>query len=429
MGIREVEIKMGRVIYAFPGTGKTTLCNINKSCIELASEDFHWEIFVKSENNKGIYTVVNKDWPINYLNAIIKATHEYNYVFVTHSGSVLCRKNGIPYDIVYPSLSCKEEYINRMKSRGNNEYFVKNMQLNFDFYIESCKNDDFASEKIELSNGQFLSDAMKKLDELNRSPLFDELSKDGRLITPCNSSNEYVIKTKTELHNNEVTYALIVFDGNYIDNLIEKGAGKEVGRFYSGSNFSKIVLMEDFIITNSFLGGPNASGLMEELVSYGIRYFLSVGTACNIGNKCGPMLVEKAIRDEGTSIHYKRPSLYAYTSKSFNTLIENELNNLNVEFYKGITWTTDAYYMETLDRLNKRIKQGATSIDMESAAWCAVAEYLKVDFSQLLFFKDRILNNGWDKNLHNDNINDGIIDFGVGISRKLSKKVGKKNEY
>lgn len=208
-----------------------------------------------------------------------------------------------------------------------------------------------------------------------------------------------------------------------------KGIGREVGRFYSGSDFSKFVLVDNFIITNSFLGGPNASGLMEELAAYGIKYFLSVGTACNIGNKSGPMLVEKAIRDEGTSLHYKDPSLYVYASKNFNNLIENELIELNIDFYKGITWTTDAYYMETLDRLKKRIKQGATSIDMEAAAWCAVAEYLKVDFSQLLFFKDSVLNKEWSKNSHNSIINDDIIDLGVGISRKLSRKVGKKNEY
>lgn len=420
---------MGRVVYAFPGTGKTTLCDINKNCIELASEYYHWQTSEKSESGKGTYTVLNKNWPINYLSAIIKASHEYDYVFVTHSGSVLCRQNGIPYDIVYPSFSCKEEYINRMRNRGNNESFVKNMQSNFNFYIESCKNDSFATEKIELSQGQFLSDVMERLDELNRSPLFDNVSRDNRLITPCNSSNEYVDNTKKEIQNNAVNYALITFDSDYLDSLIEKDIGKEIGRFYSGSDFSKFVLVDNFIVTNSFLGGPNASGLMEELAAYGIKYFLSVGTACNIGNKRGPMLVEKAIRDEGTSLHYKDPSLYAYTSRKFNNLIEKELNNLNIDFYKGITWTTDAYYMETLDRLNKRIKQGATSIDMEAAAWCAVAEYLKVDFSQLLFFKDRVLNNEWDKNSHNDIMNNSIIDLGVGISRKLSRKVRNKNEY
>lgn len=420
---------MGRVVYAFPGTGKTTLCNINKNCIELASEDFHWQIFEKSESDKGTYNVLNKDWPINYLSAIIKASNEYDYVFITHSGSVLCQQNGISYDIVYPSLSCKEEYIDRMRSRGNNEAFIENMQSNFGYYIESCKNDSFAIEKIELSKGQFLSDAIERLDELGRSPLLDKVSRDNRLIAPCNSSNEYVANTKKEIQNNEVNYALITFDSNYVDSLIGKGIGREVGRFYSGSDFSKFVLVDNFIITSSFLGGPNASGLMEELAAYGIKYFLSVGTACNIGNKSGPMLVEKAIRDEGTSLHYKDPSLYVYASKNFNNLIENELIDLNIDFYKGITWTTDAYYMETLDRLKKRIKQGATSIDMEAAAWCAVAEYLKVDFSQLLFFKDSVLNNEWSKNSHNSIINDDIIDLGVGISRKLSRKVGKKNEY
>lgn len=416
---------MGRIVYAFPGSGKSFLCSKNSNYIELSSEDYHWLECEKSENNKGTYKNINPHWPDNYLIAIIEAKKKYEFVFITHSGSELCRKNNIHYDIVYPSIDSKDDYIFRMGKRGNNIEFINNMQKNFEKYYFSCANDEFADEKIELKKGEFLEDIIDKLKALNKSPLLDNYINDNNLITTNNSTNSFRQKTKNICTLLNIQLAVIVFDNNFIEELINKNIGIEIGRFYSGSDFNKIIKVDNYLFISSFLGGPNASALMEELKYYGIKYVLSLGTACNISevpNK-NCMLVEKAIRDEGTSLFYKEPTMYAYSSKYLNELLKIILKEEKVDFYSGITWTIDAYYRENLERLKKRISQGATCIDMESSVWCSVAEYLKIDFSQLMFFTDQMKKEKWSKNKNNLEVKKEITQLSLSISKKLVRKL------
>ena len=164
---------MGRIVYAFPATGKTFLCSKNSNYIELSSEQYRWLDVEHSENNKGIYNVPNLAWPNNYLEAIKQAKRKYDFVFITHSGSVLCKKNGIHYDLIYPSKDCKMEYLNRMKNRGNNSTFIENMEENYDAYISELDGDDYPDEKIVLKQGEYLEDGIARLITLTKTPLLD----------------------------------------------------------------------------------------------------------------------------------------------------------------------------------------------------------------------------------------------------------------
>mgnify|MGYP003309060433 CR=1 FL=1 len=44
-------------------------------------------------------------------------------------------KRNIEYLLVYPDISCKEEYIQRYISRGNHIDFIKHLDKNFDVRI------------------------------------------------------------------------------------------------------------------------------------------------------------------------------------------------------------------------------------------------------------------------------------------------------
>ena len=416
---------MGRIVYAFPATGKTYLCRKNGNCIELSSEKYHWLDIDMKEKNKGHYNILNLEWPNNYLEAIKKAQKEYNFVFITHSGSELCKKNNIHYDLIYPTKECKKEYIERMQKRDNNKDFIKNMTDNFDAYISELDEDDYPDEKIKLKPGEYLETGIHELEQLIKTPLLDSFSSKDYLININKTPNIYQKDTKLILNDKGVKYALITFNSKYIESIVNSGLGKEVGRFYSGSDYKKIILLDNFIITSSFLGGPNASGLMEELSYYGIKYFLAVGTACKIKDiDCDCLLVDKAIRDEGTSLHYCEESLYAYTDRKMNKEIIDILNDMKIRVNNGVTWTIDAYYRENIERLNKRIKQGAVCIDMESSIWCSVAKELELLFSQLLFFTDVYQNGVWKKGKKNSEINNSISNIGVEISKRLVKKIG-----
>ena len=69
------------------------------------------------------------------------------------------------------------------------------------------------------------------------------------------------------------------------------------------------------IVGNFGIGSPVAVQLFEVLVAFGVKKFISIGTAGTLQKNLtigSLMLCEKAIRDEGTSHHYLKPSKYAY---------------------------------------------------------------------------------------------------------------------
>lgn len=418
---------MGIVIYAFPGSGKTEYCKNNLNAIELASEKYHWNDYSnkETEESKGNYKIINKDWPNNYLIAIKESLLKYDYVFVTHSGSKLCEENKIPYYIIYPEICCKEEYINRMILRKNSSEFIENMNTNYENYILDCEKNNYASKKYILKLGEYLSDIMKRVDNerFKELPILDKFYCDSYSLTAKSNFNCYKSSTKDYIKNNNINFTLITFDNNLINLIKEQYDYEIIGRFYSGIDYHDIISFEGFIAVNSFLGGPNASGLMEELASYGIKYFFAVGSAGlldkNIDNSI--MLVNRAIRDEGTSYQYIEASTYCYPDYNLNKLILNELDNLDIKYNCGTIWTTDSYYREGLERINKRILQGAKAVDMECATWCSVANSINLSFSQLVYFSDCFTNQDWNKHINKEIIKQSMTELGINLSKKLTK--------
>ena len=73
----------------------------------------------------------------------------------------------------------------------------------------------------------------------------------------------------------------------------------------------------------------------------------------------------------------------------------------NEPFVEIKTWSTDASFRETEDRVALRMKEGCDVVEMETAAYFAVAEHKKLDVGQLLFAGDVVVKSGWDfRNWH-----------------------------
>ena len=176
------------------------------------------------------------------------------------------------------------------------------------------------------------------------------------------------------------------------------GKLKVVFLFHAGSLTTKVFEYKNSLIAISPLGGPAAASLMEELSVFGINEFIAIGSAgCldeNVKNKF--LLVQKAIRDEGLSYHYLKPSTFVSTNPQLNNRIEIYLKKNQLEYKKSITWTNDAYYRETQEKVEMAKSLGAVAVEMECASWCAVAKYRDFKFSQILYFSDLLKQEGWD---------------------------------
>jgi len=147
------------------------------------------------------------------------------------------------------------------------------------------------------------------------------------------------------------------------------------------------------------VGAALAVGLMEEAIALGIIKFVACG-GCGVLDKAvgvGHILVPAAaVRDEGTSYHYAAPAREIKMPPEVLTVLESVLQAHHLPFYRVKTWTTDAIYRETPQKAAARLSEGCLSVEMETAAFLALAQFRNVRFGQYLYGGDAVLEDAWD---------------------------------
>jgi uridine phosphorylase len=124
------------------------------------------------------------------------------------------------------------------------------------------------------------------------------------------------------------------------------------------------------------VGAPFAVLVAEQLFASGCQLLLSVTSAGQIVPR-GPtpyfVLIDRALRDEGTSHHYLPPSLFAEADPVLADRAFHAMADLPVPMHRGTSWTTDAPYRETEDAIAAAAEHGALAVEMEAAALYAFA--------------------------------------------------------
>ncbi|WP_159588926.1 nucleoside phosphorylase [Chelativorans xinjiangense] len=126
------------------------------------------------------------------------------------------------------------------------------------------------------------------------------------------------------------------------------------------------------------VGAPFAVLVAEQLFASGCRLLVSVTSAGRITDKGATpyfILIDRALRDEGTSYHYLPPATFAEASDAgLLARVEGALSGLSgVAVHRGATWTTDAPYRETENAIASARELGALAVEMEAAALYAFA--------------------------------------------------------
>lgn len=146
------------------------------------------------------------------------------------------------------------------------------------------------------------------------------------------------------------------------------------------------------------VGAPLAAAMLEQVIALGSRTFIACGGAGVLDSTIavGHVLIPtSAIRDEGTSYHYLPPSREVSASPDAVAAIERVLQANKVEYLLTKTWTTDAIYRETHAKVRRRRAEGCIAVDMEAAAFFAVAQFRNVRFGQLLYGGDDVATEEW----------------------------------
>jgi uridine phosphorylase len=148
------------------------------------------------------------------------------------------------------------------------------------------------------------------------------------------------------------------------------------------------------------VGAPLAAAFLEEAIALGFRTFVAVGGAgallpdLVLGHA---VVVDSAVRDEGTSFHYLAPSRKVEADAAGVAALCSVLDENEVPFVTGCSWTTDAIYRETRARVDRRVAEGCLTVEMEAAAFFAVARFRGVHFGQLLYAGDSLAGPSWEE--------------------------------
>ncbi|BAE47740.1 DUF2325 domain-containing protein [Clostridium botulinum C] len=143
------------VISGFPAVGKSYLFKNKKELkiLDSDSSQFSWI-------SQGIR---HPNFPKNYMKHIKDKIGKVDVILVSSHKVVrdALKANNINYIIVYPSISLKNEYIQRYKERGNNEGFINMIDENWDSFISEIEEDTFPT-KLRLWGGEYLKDILIK---------------------------------------------------------------------------------------------------------------------------------------------------------------------------------------------------------------------------------------------------------------------------
>jgi uridine phosphorylase len=133
---------------------------------------------------------------------------------------------------------------------------------------------------------------------------------------------------------------------------------------------------ERFGIIGRAVGASFAVLVAEQLFASGCRFLVSMTSAGQIVQRARPpyfVLIDRALRDEGTSYHYLPPAEFVAADE---TLVESAMEAclaLAQPIYRGASWTTDAPFRETPAAIARCRARNILAVEMEAAGLYAFA--------------------------------------------------------
>ena len=172
------------------------------------------------------------------------------------------------------------------------------------------------------------------------------------ILDPDGDIEEYVIKKhKAQLNKAWACYHTMLFEFTY--------QGVKVG------------------IIGKAVGASFAVLLAEQLFASGCKLLLSMTSAGQLVQTIAPpyfILIEKAVRDEGTSYHYLPPTEFSFIRSEVKEKLNGVFDELDLKIFSGSTWTTDAPYRETEEVVNYYKSKTIHAVEMEASALYAFAQ-------------------------------------------------------
>lgn len=131
-----------------------------------------------------------------------------------------------------------------------------------------------------------------------------------------------------------------------------------------------------FGVVGCAVGAPFAVLVAEQLAVCGARLVVSVtsaGQVLPLGEPPYHVLIERAWRDEGTSLHYLPPEPWSHLDPNALSRLNGAFGALSEPVRAGAAWTTDAPFRESASAIDAAARAGCHVVEMEAAALYAYA--------------------------------------------------------
>lgn len=198
--------------------------------------------------------------------------------------------------------------------------------------------------------------------------------------------------------------AVGVFSRHLFECVIKMFPSQEVG-YVSAANYERNIYILTYKNTEltffmAGVGGPSISADIEELHAQGVEKFIIFGNCGVLDSKiedCSIIIPTKAFREEGCSYHYVEASDMIDMNPQYIELFLEILKQYGFDHTLGYTWTTDAFYRETQDKINYFRSQGAVCVEMEGSVIAAVCQRKKLDYFTFYYAGDSLGGTRWDE--------------------------------
>lgn len=135
------------------------------------------------------------------------------------------------------------------------------------------------------------------------------------------------------------------------------------------------------IMTGFGGGSPITAELAEEFAAMGVQRMILMTWAGTLQTDLSPgdiVVVDRAIRDEGTSYHYLPPAKYVDADAALADELMAAIRARSGTCSRGVTWTTDAPFRETIEEIRQYKSEGVKTVEMESAGLFTIGQVRKV---------------------------------------------------
>ncbi len=174
------------------------------------------------------------------------------------------------------------------------------------------------------------------------------------------------------------------------------------------------------------MGAAGAGGQLEEVYALGVEKVIVFGS-CGVLDKsieeCDIIIPNAAVRDEGLSYHYVPASDELPVNLKYIPEFTAILDEVNIGYRIGKTWTTDAIYRETRAKMERRKEMGCICVEMECSAMAAVAQFRGKELFQFLYAADNLDSKKWDRRCLGDEVKFEEKDMFAQLALELAVRI------